>query len=295
MDIVHHSLIGGVGFSAAMTQDAPLVGAAFVAGSVLPDLDVIFMAFGKRFYLRNHQGVSHAIPLFPFYALLIAWGLSLLPQAQLGWPVFLAALAGLLLHSLLDWLNTFRIALFYPFTRRRFSFDVLFFIDAVALALTSGFYLAYYVMDLRQALLLYPLLFSAYLVFRILLRVSIQRQLKADFIIPSSLNPFSFYILESHGSEANAYLYNALSGRKDRHSHYPAVADEDLALMEKSSLFQDMRYITRAYRIVKVEQKGDVRIIHAADIAVRNFGGRFARMQVHFNPQGEIIHEVADI
>jgi hypothetical protein len=40
MDTVHHALIGGAGFLVAATHQQELAGAAFLAGSVFPDLDV---------------------------------------------------------------------------------------------------------------------------------------------------------------------------------------------------------------------------------------------------------------
>ena len=110
MDIVHHALIGGTGFLALSTADQELAGMAFVAGSVFPDLDVVFMAFGKRFYPRYHQGPSHSLLLSPLYALIIISPVLMSPGFL--WPVYIAALFGLWLHVILDFTNTFGITLF---------------------------------------------------------------------------------------------------------------------------------------------------------------------------------------
>jgi membrane-bound metal-dependent hydrolase YbcI (DUF457 family) len=125
------SLVCRAGFLVAAAHQQELAGAAFLAGSVFRDLDVVFMAFGKRAYLGNHQGITHSLPLSPLYALLIAWPLLVLTDNP--WPVYLGALLGLWVHMGLDLTNTFRIGLFSPLTRRRFNLDAVFFIDASAL------------------------------------------------------------------------------------------------------------------------------------------------------------------
>ena len=75
MDLVHHALIGGIGFISSMEQSSELVGMAFVAGSIFPDLDVVFMLFGKRFYLKQHQSITHSLFLSPLFAMLIIFPL----------------------------------------------------------------------------------------------------------------------------------------------------------------------------------------------------------------------------
>ncbi len=298
MDNVHHALIVGAGFAAAAHLDAPLAGAAFVAGSVFPDLDVLLMAFGKRFYLRHHQGISHSLPLSPLYALLIAaplWALESLGNDSAVW-IFLAALAGLWLHTGLDLLNTFRIALFSPFSAKRYSLDALFFIDAPALLLTAAFYTGYYGFDIEAALLLYPLLFASYLMGRLWLRRSLGRRLTAEAIIPTSFNPLAFYTLNGReDGGANSVLYNAASGAQSRPRDYPPVMPEQQAMAEASEVFRDMRGITRALRIVEVAASGDGTTLVAEDTAVRNFGGRFGRTRLRFDNNGRLVDEVADI
>lgn len=121
MGIAHHALIGGAGFVALAAQDHELAGMAFVAGSVFPDLDVAFMAMGKRFYLRNHQGPTHSFVMAPLYALLVSS--PVIVFLGFDWPTHVAALLGLWLHVLLDFTNTFGITLWWPVWRGRRSLD----------------------------------------------------------------------------------------------------------------------------------------------------------------------------
>ena len=295
MDIVHHSLIGGAGMLVAASQDAPLVGFAFVAASVIPDLDVIFMALGKRFYLKNHQAITHSVILAPVYALLLSVML-LLPMSE-WWrtEIFLAALAGLYLHITLDWFNTFRIALFSPFIKKRYSLDAVFFIDAVTLSLTAMFYLLYLYTEITAVTWLYPLSFVLYFLAKLILQRKVRRKLRVLFAIPSSLNPFEFFVLSEDEFGFHGYVYNSLTGSRKKKVRYPYVDNQTQSLAEKSQVYHDMKRISRALRITSVEKTEEGTRIRANDIAVRNFGGKFASTTLDFDKDGNLIREVANI
>ena len=126
MDLVHHAIIGGIGFTALSSGDHELAGIGFMAGSVFPDLDVAFMAFGKRVYLKNHQGPTHSLVLSPLFALLIAYLLTI--PFGFEWIVVLATLMGIWIHSLLDYMNTYGICLLWPLNKKKCSLDAVFFI-----------------------------------------------------------------------------------------------------------------------------------------------------------------------
>ena len=61
MDIVTHTMMGAIAAS-TIAEDQPAAAAAFVLGSVLPDLDALSRCFGKRAFLRFHQSQSHGLP-----------------------------------------------------------------------------------------------------------------------------------------------------------------------------------------------------------------------------------------
>lgn len=295
MDIVHHSLIGGAGMLAALAHDLPLVGLAFIAGSVFPDLDVIFMAFGKRFYLKHHQGITHSVLLAPLYALLLTV-LILMPMVewwQLG--VYLAALAGLIIHVMLDWFNTYRIALLSPYIKKRYSLDAVFFIDGIALSLTAMFYLLHAFDQLAVAIWLYPLSFAVYFFAKLAYQKKVSRQLNALFAIPSCLNPFEFYVLMEDEQGLLGFVYNGLTGNRKKQIRYTEEDGDIRVLAEKSIVYQDMKNITRAFHITDVDKSEHGVRIQANDIAVRNFGGKFARTTLEFDNDGKLIRELANI
>ena len=295
MDIVHHTLIGGAGYMLASTYDQQLAGAAFLAGSVFPDLDVFFMLFGKRFYLRNHQGITHSLPFSPLYALMICAPMLYLLGINWAWLVYGAALLGLCLHAGLDWLNTFRIALFLPFSHKRYSLDAVFFIDSVTVSLTGLFYLLYGHYQIEVVAYAYPLVFLSYLIIKLLLHRRVIRTLKPLFAIPSSINPFAFYILTKDNKGLRGYLYNFLGKATRNNEYYPTVSEKYRRLAERSEVFRDMKAITRAFHITKALVTDQDTVIYAGDLAVRNFGGRFAKTVLKFDKQNRLVHEVANI
>ncbi len=139
MDIVTHAMMGVI-VASPFAEKQPMAAAAFVMGSVLPDLDAFSRCFGKRAFLRFHQTQSHGLP----NALLAAGLLWLLVQA-LDWVAPWAALGlalGLVFHSVLDYSNTYGITLFAPFSRRRYCAEWVFFIDAVVIVASVAALLA---------------------------------------------------------------------------------------------------------------------------------------------------------
>ncbi len=294
MDIVHHALIGVAGFVSASDVELLPLGAAFLFGSVFPDLDVAFMALGKRFYLKNHQALTHSLPLSPLYALLLASPLFLLDG--FSWSLLFAALFGLWLHIALDWSNTFRLAPFAPFSYRRYSLDAIFFIDAVALSLTAGFYLFYNIGAAESwVTALYGTAFLLYVLAKRWLQRRVRAQQQATIAIPSSLNPFSFYLLSEEAEGYYSRHFNALTGRSSQLLSVAKVEPAIMALAAKSQVFGDMQQICRSLQIVAVERDDEGITLHAADIAVRNFGGRFGRTVLKFDHKGELLSEVANI
>lgn len=295
MDLVHHAVIGTAGCLAAFSVDQPLVGISFLFGKVFPDLDVLFIAFGKRFFLRNHQGISHSLLLSPMYAAAIFGTLTISLDEPWDWPAYAACLLGIVLHLGLDWFNTYRIAIFSPFTFKRYSLDAVFVIDIVAWALTGLFFGIMRLAGAKTALATYVPLFVAYFLSKLLLRRRVVHRLQPLHVIPSGVNPLAFFVVTRSGQGVSSFLYNALTGSVRKERHYVEPPAEYARLAESSGLFRDMRRICRAFHIVSTSHAPDGITIQAADIAVRNFGGRFGKTVLKFDRENRLVHEMANI
>jgi membrane-bound metal-dependent hydrolase YbcI (DUF457 family) len=295
MDIVHHAFIGGAGFIAFAAQEQELAGLGFLAGSVFPDLDVLFMAAGKRCYLKRHQGPTHSLPLAPFYAALLAS----IPAIQIGWnwTLYFGLLGGLGVHVILDLFNTFGIQILWPLTTRRFCLDAVFFIDTVAWSLTAGFFLLVLTgaAGAGLAAIAYATLFAAYVLAKLALQRRTKRRLGADFAIPSALNPFGFFLFTRRDGQLRTAKFNALTGRSAEERALPETAPEIAALTGHSQVFRDMQSILRGLHVTRAEVGPAGTTMVAEDLVVRNFGGKFGRTELCFDPQGRLIHEMAHI
>lgn len=292
MDIAHHAAIGTVGMLTLQTTGHEVAGVAFVAGSVVADLDVLFMALGKRSYLRHHQEITHSVLLAPLYATVVAALLS--PGLGWNWGAFVAALGAFWLHSALDLTNTFGIVPLAPLSRRRLSLDAVFFIDAVAWAVTVAAIVALYTWKQAWIGALYLAVLSAYLGLRLCQQKCVVGRLGCLFAIPSSWHPFEYYVYSEDGKYRTS-LYNAATGR-ERNVAEIAPADPEIeALAIRSQVYRDMQHIARALRITEVHSDDRGTTIVARDLAVRNFGGRFARTELRFDPEGTLVYETAAI
>ena len=133
MNILTHALSGMI-IAAPLFPDRPLTATCVVLGSVLPDVDVVMRVFGKVSFLRWHQTITHSIPIIMMLA-----AVGVLAGAHLQTPDRFAVVGiagGMLLHSLIDATNTYGIAILFPFSRKRFCVEWVFFIDAVVSAVT---------------------------------------------------------------------------------------------------------------------------------------------------------------
>ncbi|MEE9523540.1 MAG: metal-dependent hydrolase [Thermodesulfovibrionales bacterium] len=295
MDIVHHALIGGVGYTVLASTNHELAGVAFLAGSVLPDADVAFMAFGKRFYLKNHQGPTHSLLLSPLYALLAIVPLFFLTGFE--WLPFLAVLAGFFIHYALDLTNTFGISLFWPIDPKRISFDAVFFIDFLTWTITVCFFIATYIfrLNIMNTFYVYLLIVIAYLLIKFFLHKKVVNDLHCSYAIPSSINPVEYFILDDSGDPIKTYLYNVVTGKKKSEQTYDRPDMKYIDMANRSMTFNDMKIITKALHITNVSDDDNGTTIISQDLAVRNFGGKFGKTTLRFDREGKLIHEMANI
>lgn len=287
MDIVHHGIIGVIGLSVAESLDLGMGGVFFLIGSILPDLDVFLMLLGKRVYLKNHQGFSHSLVFLPLFSLMIV--VLFTPLIPFAWGNVLAIGVGILVHVLLDYSNTYGISLLYPLSKKRFALDSIFFIDTFLFALSIS------VLLLKYHFALYMTLFLFYVIFKILLQRNVHKKLHADFTIPSALNPFDFYIYQNGNGQILTYQYNALTRKRRNYKEQENIDERYRYLLNKSQTYKDIDQITKALHITDVTENSDRITVNAKDLALRNFGGKFATTTLLFNKEEELLNEISHI
>ncbi len=127
MDPITHAVVGaGIfalsGGDISLSQPA-LIGC--VAGSLSPDLDIIAKVKNDYYYLKHHRGFSHSFAGVLLLSACIAGFAGLLYQDSSFFKVYTWALAGGLVHVILDFLNSYGVQLLWPFSRKKYSLSLL--------------------------------------------------------------------------------------------------------------------------------------------------------------------------
>jgi inner membrane protein len=145
VDNVTHTLFGLALAKTGLERSTPKATLALLIGANLPDLDLLAWFGGHISYLNYHRGLSHALPGLLCEAFLLAAILLVAhrvrskhdPPANFR-MLFVASLAGLGSHALLDYTNSYGIRPFLPFDGRWFAADLVFIVDPWMLAILAG-------------------------------------------------------------------------------------------------------------------------------------------------------------
>lgn len=140
MDPITHTLTGALLGRSWRERELPLAVGTGVLAANAPDIDVFAALKGQYAELAFRRGWTHGVlawVVLPFvvWALVLAWDRWVRrrrhPDATPVEPkvLLLVAVAGVLTHPFLDWLNTYGIRLFMPFSGKWFYGDAVFIVD----------------------------------------------------------------------------------------------------------------------------------------------------------------------
>ncbi len=135
MDPLSHAMVGGTA-AALFCRQPTLLRAAVLCGVVAgmsPDLDVLIRAPNNpMFALKFHRFFTHAMVFAPLGALLVAGCLWPWLRARLAFkPIAIFCFIGMAAHGVLDAMTNYGTHLFWPFTPRRESWNLISIIDPV--------------------------------------------------------------------------------------------------------------------------------------------------------------------
>lgn len=293
MDIVTHALMGIVAAS-PFVESRPVAAAAFVFGSVAPDLDALSRVFGRSAFLRAHQTFSHSlfgIALTGVLAAVAARGAGLEPVST-G-----AALAlGMAFHTLLDVTNTFGLTLFAPFSKRRVCLEWVFFIDAFVLA-ASVAAVAALALEFQgrspigsRVAVVFGVTMALYWTAKALLRRRALRNCPEGCVslIPSALVPWKFLGCCRRDGSFLTFVVDARTGRVTHERKRRPLRGDDADVVRRLRPFRAMRALSPAYDVIEREQHGDVTRLVCRDLRIRNFATRFGMLEVDLDPQLDV-------
>lgn len=145
MEPVTHFLTGACLSRAGLNRKTGLATLTLVLASEIPDLDIVTAFGGSVSYLQHHRGITHTLLGAPFvaggtlalvygiYRLLLSRGKKFkLPPNWL--LLYLYALGAVLIHIFLDFTNSYGVRPFAPFNWKWYSWDIVFILDPILLA-----------------------------------------------------------------------------------------------------------------------------------------------------------------
>ncbi|KAF0196999.1 MAG: membrane-bound metal-dependent hydrolase [Bacillota bacterium] len=124
------------------TAERATIVATTAAASQLPDLDIVYLAFGKWAYLEQHRGWSHSIPAQVGSAIVLAAIARFVSGLPYSFLLFYALL-GVGLHILLDFSNSFGTQALIPWSKWRVAWDLAPTFDPVMAAILGLGWLAW--------------------------------------------------------------------------------------------------------------------------------------------------------
>jgi membrane-bound metal-dependent hydrolase YbcI (DUF457 family) len=277
VDIVTHVLMGGV-LASPLLETHPLTATVFAFGNVLPDLDALSRAFGKRAFLASHQTFTHSLPVIAVIGVAAALALHAIGSSE-AWTAGLALTAGMALHAVLDWTNTFGITLLAPFSKKRFCREWVFFIDSVVIAATLpaigvvGWRLATDRSPGWRLQAAYAAFLAAYWLLRVAMRRRAARLAPAGTLslLPSALIPWSYLGCVREGDVMRIFEIDLLRGTISRDERVPVLDAPFAAALDRVPEVASMRHLSPAYHVVRTEAfEGGTRLF-CRDLRTRNF------------------------
>lgn len=134
MDNLTHSLLGVTLSRAGFNRLTPHAGWLMLLAANIPDADIVTGLHSPICYLEYHRGWTHSAVWSPLVALgpLLLWWLLVRkrrpgPREWIG--AYVASLAGVISHFLMDWLNVYGIRLLLPFRTEWLRLDWVFIVD----------------------------------------------------------------------------------------------------------------------------------------------------------------------
>ena len=146
MEPVTHFLFGACMGRAGLNRKTGLATLTLTLAAEAPDLDVLGGFGGRAFGFAHHRGFTHSFVGVPIDALAVLGFVYLAwrcrgrktkdPDLPPRWGLLFlyACLAGLS-HILLDFTNNYGVRPFWPFSEKWYSWDIVFIVEPVMLAL----------------------------------------------------------------------------------------------------------------------------------------------------------------
>jgi inner membrane protein len=134
MENLTHTIVGLMLARVGLEKTTPRGAGMLMLAANAPDIDGVTWLGGTLSYIETHRTYTHSLAFLPLMALLP----MLLVRARFSWRSYLASMAAVLSHLLLDWTNSYGIPLALPFSGHRFRLDTVNLVDFWIWAILVG-------------------------------------------------------------------------------------------------------------------------------------------------------------
>src|SRR6185295_18225495 len=112
MENLTHTLVGLMLARVGLEKTTPRGAGMLMLAANVPDIDGVYWFGGALPYIEHHRTYTHSLTFLPLMALLP----MLLVRATFSWRAYLASMAAVLSHLLLDCTNFYGVPLALPFS-----------------------------------------------------------------------------------------------------------------------------------------------------------------------------------
>jgi hypothetical protein len=212
----------------------------------------------------------------------------------------LALCAGLLLHAFMDATNTYGIALFAPFCRRRFCTKWLFFMDGIVIAVSIGcFSVTLFCLyadspSCWTVSIVYGSFLAVYWSLRALLHWRANQFLTQEIcsLIPSAIFPWQFFGYAVCGDKVQLFTFNGFTGASRSCKTQQIYDFQYQNLLAGVTEYRLMRELSNGYFVIDAKEQGGKLELNCRDLRTRNFGGRFGQLELSFNAEGKVERKI---
>src|SRR5215475_2326805 len=122
-----HTFVGLAIARTGAAKWAPHAAVTAVIASNFPDIDSIAGLWGTAAYLDHHRGITHSLIGVPVFALVLSGVMYIFSEKF--WQTYAIAVIAMATHPALDYLNSYGLRPFLPWSGKWFYGDALFIID----------------------------------------------------------------------------------------------------------------------------------------------------------------------
>lgn len=297
MDPLSHGIIGLSTFALSMTpslQDPACLGA--VLGAMAPDIDIVTKLKGDYVYLRHHRVETHSVPGIIILSILITLGLFIFFPTFTFKKVFVWTLLGSLSHLLFDLLNSYGVAILYPFTRKKYSMSLLMIYDPMILFLTG--YIIFFSKGVLIESYIMIATFIAYLLIRVFNRERLKRKLKNCYgkdyrihrvnLMPSTYHPFEWDFVISSNDYYIIGFINTFTGRNHTFKKLRKVESPIIQKTLKDRLGIFFKNFTPIFHVDITREKEKV-VVRMTDLRYRFRNEFMHHASFYYNDEEDLI------